>query len=41
MGAAAISALVGATLIEHVTISPDVAQIAPFVTGFTLFYWAV
>jgi tellurite resistance protein TehA-like permease len=41
MGAAAISALVGATLIEHNGLSRDVAEIAPFVKGFTLFYWAI
>jgi tellurite resistance protein TehA-like permease len=41
MGAVAISALVGATLIEHAALSRDVAEIVPFVTGFTLFYWAI
>lgn len=41
MGAEAISALVGATLIEHTALSPDVAEIVPFVKGFTLFYWAI
>ena len=41
MGAEAISALVGATLIEHTALSPDVAGIVPFVKGFTLFYWAI
>jgi len=41
MGAVAISALVGATLIEHATLSPDVAELVPFVKGFTLFYWAI
>ena len=41
MGAVAISALVGATLIEHAALSPDVAEIVPFVKGFTLFYWAI
>jgi tellurite resistance protein TehA-like permease len=41
MGAAAISALVGATLIEHTALSRDVAEIMPFVTGFTLLYWAI
>jgi len=41
MGAVAISALVGATLIEHTALSRDVAEIVPFVTGFTLFYWAI
>jgi tellurite resistance protein TehA-like permease len=41
MGAVAISALVGATLIEHTALSRDVAEIVPFVKGFTLFYWAI
>jgi tellurite resistance protein TehA-like permease len=41
MGAVAISALVGATLIEHVALSQDIAGIAPFVKGFTLFFWAI
>src|SRR5262249_49953926 len=41
MGAVAISALVGATLIEHASLSRDVAEIVPFVKGFTLFYWAI
>lgn len=41
MGAVAISALAGAMLVEHAALSQDVAGIAPFVTGFTLFYWAV
>ena len=41
MGAVAISSLVGATLIEHTALSPDVADIVPFVKGFTLFYWAI
>lgn len=38
MGAVAISALVGATLAEHADLSRDVAEIAPFVKAFTLFY---
>src|SRR5262249_23036897 len=41
MGAVAISTLVGATLIEHAALSRDVAEIVPFVTGLTLFYWAI
>jgi tellurite resistance protein TehA-like permease len=41
MGAVAISALVGATLVEHTALSRDVAEIVPFVTGLTLFYWAI
>jgi tellurite resistance protein TehA-like permease len=38
MGAVAISALVGSTLIEHTAFSRDVADIAPFVKGFTLVF---
>jgi len=41
MGAVAISALVGATLVEHVELSHDVAQMVPFVKGFTVFFWAI
>jgi tellurite resistance protein TehA-like permease len=41
MGAVAISALVGAMLIEHTALSRDVAEIVPFVRGLTLFYWAI
>lgn len=41
MGAVAISALAGATLIEHAALSQDIAGLARFVTGFTVFYWAV
>jgi tellurite resistance protein TehA-like permease len=41
MGAMAISALVGATLIEPTALSRDIADIVPFVRGFTLFYWAI
>jgi tellurite resistance protein TehA-like permease len=41
MGAVAISALVGATLIEHTELSRDLAEIVPFVRGFTLLYWAI
>jgi hypothetical protein len=41
MGAVAISTLVGATLIEHTALSRDVAEIAPFVTGCTLVFWAI
>jgi tellurite resistance protein TehA-like permease len=41
MGAVAISALAGATLAEHAALSPLVADIAPFVKGFTLFFWAI
>jgi voltage-gated anion channel len=41
MGAVAISALVGATLIEHTALSRDVAEIVPFVKGVTLVFWAI
>jgi len=41
MGAVAISALAGATLMEHSTLSPIVMELAPFVKGFTLFFWAI
>ena len=41
MGAAAISTLAGATLVEHAAFSPVVVEIMPFVKGFTLFYWAI
>jgi len=41
MGAAAISALAGATLLEHSTLSPIVTDVVPFVKGFTLAYWAI
>src|SRR5262245_34800071 len=41
MGAVAISALAGATLVEHAALSPVVVDIVPFVKGFTLFFWAI
>ena len=41
MGAAAISTLAGATLIEHAAISPVVVEIVPFAKGLTLFFWAI
>ena len=41
MGAAAISTLAGATLLEHAALSPVVTELMPFVEGFTLFFWAV
>src|SRR5262249_18525576 len=41
MGAVAISVLVGATLVEHAELSRDLADIVPFVKGFTLFFWAI
>jgi tellurite resistance protein TehA-like permease len=41
MGAVAISALAGTTLIEHGDLSPVVSNILPFVKGFTLFFWSI
>jgi len=41
MGAAAISTLAGATLVQHASLSPLLADIAPFVKGLTLFFWAI
>lgn len=40
MGAAAISTLAGATLVAAAPHSPVLAQVLPFVRGFTLFWWA-
>jgi tellurite resistance protein TehA-like permease len=41
MGAVAISALAGTTLIEHGDLSPVVSNILPFVKGFALFFWSI
>jgi tellurite resistance protein TehA-like permease len=41
MGAVAISALAGATLVEHAALSPLVRDVLPFVKGLTLFFWAI
>jgi tellurite resistance protein TehA-like permease len=41
MGAVAISALAGATLVEHAALSPLVRDVLPFVKGFTLLFWAI
>lgn len=41
MGAVAISALAGTTLIEHAELSPVVSDILPFIKGFTLFFWSI
>jgi tellurite resistance protein TehA-like permease len=41
MGAVAISALAGTTLIEHAELSPVVSGILPFIKGFTLFFWSI
>lgn len=40
MGAMAISTLAGSLLILNVEHSPFLAAIAPFIKGFTVFYWA-
>jgi tellurite resistance protein TehA-like permease len=40
MGAVAISTLTGASLIATGTLSPLVADLLPFVKGFTLLFWA-
>jgi tellurite resistance protein TehA-like permease len=41
MGAAAISALAGATLVQHASLSPLVAEVVPFAKGLTLFLWGI
>jgi tellurite resistance protein TehA-like permease len=41
MGAVAISALAGATLVQHASLSPLVGEVVPFVKGLTLFFWAI
>lgn len=41
MGAVAISTLAGATLFGQAPVSPVVAELAPFIKGLTLFYWAI
>jgi tellurite resistance protein TehA-like permease len=41
MGAVAISALAGLTLIENAHLSPIIADVLPFVKGFTLFFWSI
>ncbi len=41
MGAVAISTLAGATLLREASLSPTVMEVAPFVRGFTLFFWAI
>ncbi len=40
MGAVAISTLAGTTLLRQAGLSPTVMEMAPFVKGFTLFFWA-
>ncbi|HEU5056294.1 MAG TPA: tellurite resistance/C4-dicarboxylate transporter family protein [Kofleriaceae bacterium] len=40
MGAAAITTLAGTALVAGASHSPVVAQVLPFVRGFTLFWWA-
>lgn len=41
MGAMAISTLAGATLLEHAALSSAVVELAPFIKGFTIFFWAI
>jgi tellurite resistance protein TehA-like permease len=41
MGAVAISALAGATLLREAALSPTVIELMPFIQGFTLFFWAI
>ncbi|HET7911740.1 MAG TPA: tellurite resistance/C4-dicarboxylate transporter family protein [Pseudolabrys sp.] len=41
MGAVAISTLAGATLLREAALSPTVIELAPFVKGFTLLFWAI
>lgn len=41
MGAVAISTLAGATLLEHAALSPLVVELATFIKGITLLFWAV
>ncbi len=41
MGAVAISALAGTTLLQHASLSPMVTELIPFIKGFTLLFWAV
>jgi tellurite resistance protein TehA-like permease len=41
MGAAAISALAGATLVQHASLSPLVGEVVPFAKGLTLFLWSI
>jgi tellurite resistance protein TehA-like permease len=40
MGAMAISTLGGALLLGNVPEAPFLASLAPFIKGFTVFYWA-
>ena len=40
MGALAITALAGSLLVRHIPASSSLAQLLPFVKGFTLFFWA-
>lgn len=41
MGAVAISTLAGATLVSQAALSPVVAELASFVKGLTLLFWAI
>jgi tellurite resistance protein TehA-like permease len=40
MGAMAISTLAGASLVQNTADAPFLASLAPFLQGFTVFYWA-
>ncbi len=40
MGAVAISTLAGATLLEHLGVAAALTDLAPFIKGVTLFFWA-
>ena len=40
MGAVAITTLAGSTLLLHTDLWPFLAALRPFLTGFTLFFWA-
>lgn len=41
MGAVAISTLAGTVLLEQAALSPVIRELAPFIKGFTLFFWAI
>lgn len=41
MGAVAISTLAGTVLLGQQTLSPTVLELAPFIKGLTLFFWAI
>jgi tellurite resistance protein TehA-like permease len=41
MGAVAISTLAGTVLLQHLARAPALVDLAPFLKGFTLFFWAI